>query len=204
MIESITSDQIIKLLSNIIAIIIVSRLIYYPKPRNKDFLFTFVLFNIVIFFICSLLSNSNVELGFAFGLFAVFSILRYRTVTIPVREMGYFFLSVALGIINALIDTSSGYMLLLFINFILILTIILLDQNINLKHENVKLITLDTIDSIKEEQREQLLQHLYDKTGIKFHRVEILKIDFFRETARINAYFYSSKVESNLYGSNED
>src|SRR5687768_10556685 len=87
---------------NLVMIYVLIRLIYYPRHKNKDFLFTFILFNVVNFLICILLSAAKIKMGFAFGLFAIFSILRYRTVTVPVREMGYFFISVAVGLINAL------------------------------------------------------------------------------------------------------
>ena len=90
-------DIILRFGINILAIFILVRLIYYSTHKNKDFLFTFFLFNILIFIICLLLGATKIKIGFAFGLFAIFSIIRYRTVTVPIKEMGYFFTSVALG-----------------------------------------------------------------------------------------------------------
>ncbi|HLP33256.1 MAG TPA: DUF4956 domain-containing protein, partial [Bacteroidia bacterium] len=95
-------DFVLRYGLNLVAIVILVRFIYYPRHRNQDFVFTFFLFNTLNFLICFLLSSVKLKMGFAFGLFAIFSILRYRTVTVPIREMGYFFLSVAMAIINSL------------------------------------------------------------------------------------------------------
>ena len=87
---------------NLLFTFIVVRFIYYPKYRNNDFVFTFFLFNTILFVLCYLLAEADLKFGFAFGLFALFSMFRYRTVTVPIGEMGYFFLVVTLGIINSL------------------------------------------------------------------------------------------------------
>ena len=106
-----------------ISIIILVGLIYYPKHKNKDFIFNFVLFNVVNFLICSLLGAVKIKIGFAFGLFAMFSIIRYRTIAISIKDMGYFFGCVALGMINSLASVDDGYYLLIACNaVILILT----------------------------------------------------------------------------------
>ena len=76
---------------NLIFTFIVVRFIYYPKYRNNDFVFTFFLFNTILFVLCYLLAEADLKFGFAFGLFALFSMFRYRTVTVPIGEMGYFF-----------------------------------------------------------------------------------------------------------------
>ncbi len=101
-------DFILRYSINFIVIVTLVRFIYYPRHKNKDFMFTFMLFNTVNFLICFLLSSLKLKLGFAFGLFAIFSILRYRTVSVPIREMGYFFMCVTIGIINALVDINQG------------------------------------------------------------------------------------------------
>jgi hypothetical protein len=95
-----------------VSIVVLVGLIYYPKHKNKDFIFNFVLFNVVNFMICSLLGAVKIKIGFAFGLFAMFSIIRYRTIAISIKDMGYFFVCVALGMINSL--ASLGRWLLCF------------------------------------------------------------------------------------------
>ena len=117
---------------NLLFIIIIVRFIYYPRHRNKDFLFTFFLFNTVNFIICFLLSDTKLKTGFAFGLFAIFSIIRYRTVTVPIREMGYFFVAVTVGLINSLavLESTQTAVILLMSNTIIIALILLLDRQL--------------------------------------------------------------------------
>lgn len=203
LLESIT-DFTLRFLLNFISVFVVVRLIYYPAHKNKDFLFTFFLFNVINFLICLLLSSAKLKMGFAFGLFAIFSILRYRTVTVPVREMGYFFISVTLGIINALATNESNYLFILSANIIVIVFVYVLDYRVALKHENFKEIVYERIDLIQPEKREQMLEDLRQRTGLNIHRVEFIKIDFLRDVARIYAYYLSDKNESARFGLNGD
>lgn len=199
-------EFLLRFLLNGAAIFIIVRLIYYPIHKNKDFLFTFLLFNIINFLICFLLSSAKLKLGFAFGLFAIFSILRYRTVTVPVREMGYFFISVSLGIINALVSTEN-YMLQLFISNGLIMAMTyILDKRVNLKHENVKEIIYERIDLIHPDKREEMIHDIKVRTGLNIHRVELIKIDFLKDVARINAFYFSdtNEVSTMITSSSDD
>ena len=106
---------------NAIVIFLLVRIIYYPRHRNKDFLFSFFLFNIINFIICYLLSSATIKIGFAFGLFAIFSIIRYRSVSVPIREMAYLLTSVTIGILNALSSLDTGLPELLISNGVLLL-----------------------------------------------------------------------------------
>lgn len=197
-------DFAIRILINFISIFIIVRAIYYPIHKNKDFLFTFFLFNIINFLICFLLSAAKLKIGFAFGLFAIFSILRYRTVTIPVREMGYFFISVTIGIINSLAAKDDYWLPIIFANVIIIILTYVLDGRIKLKHENFKQIVYERIDLIVPEKREDMLNDLRTRTGMNVHRVEFIKIDFLKDIAFINAFYYSDKNDAASLGLSED
>jgi hypothetical protein len=195
-----TWELLIRFGINLIAIFSLVRVIYYPRHKNKDFLFTFFLFNCLNFLICFLLSATKIKVGFAFGLFAIFSIMRYRTVMVPVKEMGYFFVCVALGIINSLATVDDNYLVLLSCNaFILLLTLIL-DRNVNLTHENVKEIKYERIDLIHPDKRTEMIQDLVTRTGLPIHRVEIAHIDFLRDIAGVHAYYYSKENETKMAG----
>lgn len=176
---------------NLAIIFVLVRLLYYPMRRNRDFLFTFFLFNIINFLICFLLSSAKLKMGFAFGLFAIFSILRYRTVTVPVREMGYFFISVTLGIINALtgIDSATGLTLLVSANLIILFVAWIIDHRVKIVHENYKEIVYDRIDLITPDKRPSMLEDLRMRTGLEIHRVEFGKIDFFKDTVLIYVFY---------------
>ncbi len=189
---------------NFASIFIIVRMIYYPVHKNKDFLFTFFLFNVINFLICFLLSAAKLKIGFAFGLFAIFSILRYRTVTIPVREMGYFFISVTIGIINSLASGDNYWLPIISANVIIIILTYVLDNRIKLKHENFKVIIYERIDLITPERRDDMLEDLKNRTGLNVHRVEFMKIDFLKDIANIHAFYYSDKNDSSSLGLAED
>jgi hypothetical protein len=181
---------------NFLVIFVLVRLIYYPIRKNRDFLFTFFLFNIINFLICYLLSSAQLKMGFAFGLFAIFSILRYRTVTVPVREMGYFFVSVTLGIINALTGTEDGFWLLASANIIILAVAWVIDFGITITHENSKEVIYDRVDLLGTEKQNELLEDLKKRTGLPVHRVEILKIDFLKDIVRMNVFYNAVKNDS--------
>lgn len=182
---------------NLVSILIIVRGIYYPIRRNRDFLFTFLLFNIINFLICFLLSTAKLKMGFAFGLFAIFSILRYRTVTVPVREMGYFFISVTLGIINSLTALSGdSFVLLVLANVFVAGFAYVVDYKVKIMHENFKDIVYDRIELLVPDRREELLTDLRQRTGLNIHKVEIQKFDFFRDSARIYAFYESDKNDA--------
>jgi len=185
---------------NFVALFILVRLIYYPTHKNKDFLFTFFIFNFIIF---TLLSTTHIKQGVAFGLFAVFSIMRYRTVTIPIKEMGYFFICLALGMINSLsiiYDHSefSNWGILLLSNSAILLLTVVLDRFISLTHENFKEITYERVDLIAPNKREELIADLVNRTGLPIHRVEIKNINFLRDTAKVHVFYNAKENENRL------
>ena len=181
---------------NILIIFILVRGLYYPLRKNRDFLFTFFLFNVINFLICFLLSSAKLKMGFAFGLFAIFSILRYRTVTVPVREMGYFFISVTLGIINALTSNENGFLMLIIANVIILLLAWLIDHKVKIVHENYKEVVYDRIDLIAPDKREEMIADLKLRTGLEIHRVEFGRIDFFKDTARIYVFYNALRSDA--------
>lgn len=191
---------------NLLVIFIIVRMIYYARHKNKDFLFTFFLFNTVNFLICFLLSATKLKMGFAFGLFAIFSILRYRTVTVPIREMGYFFVSVTIGLINSLsvVEDKTTAIILVSANLLIIGLIMLLDRQLGLKHENFKEVNYERIDLIKPENRPQMIADLCDRTGLPIHRIEIVKFDFLRDVARVHVFYFSLENESVSLGLDDD
>jgi len=187
---------IFRFLINFAIIYVVIRYIYYPIYRNKDFVFTFFLFNLVNFLICYLLSSAVLKIGFAFGLFAIFTMLRFQTVRIPVREMAYLFISVTIGIINALASVDIGLPQLIFANLIIVFCTYFLEFKSKLSHENFKQVTYEKIELIKPERKDELLEDLRLRTGLPIRRVEIISIDFLRDTAYLNVFYQSADNEA--------
>lgn len=172
---------------NILALFIILRLIYLPNYGNKDFLFTFFLFNIVVFLLTYLLNHIKISMGAAFGLFAIFSMLRYRTEDISTKDMTYLFVVIAVGLIGAIkLEIAQQAA----IYAIIILSVYALDGNVLIKREYSKLITYENIELIQPEKREQLIADLKSRTGLNIHRIAITKIDFLQDAAIIRVYYY--------------
>ena len=174
---------------NFIFLIIIVRLIYYKIKDDKDYVFTFIMFNILTFFICFLLRKVPMQMGFALGLFAVFGILRYRTEAIPIRQMTYLFIVIGISMINALSNKSISVFELIFTNGFITLITYLIDRVWFQTIEESKNILYEKIDLIKPENQEDLIQDLKERTGLPIHAVKIVKIDFLRDTASITIYY---------------
>ncbi|MFN5371546.1 MAG: DUF4956 domain-containing protein, partial [Bacteroidia bacterium] len=116
--------------------------------------------------------------------------------TVPVREMGYFFISVTLGIINALTTNEQGMILLILANLIILGVAWIIDHKVRVVHENYKEVIYDRIDLIAPEKREEMLADLRQRTGLAVHRVEFSRIDFFRDTARIYIFYNDNRNDS--------
>jgi hypothetical protein len=175
---------------NIIVILILVRWLYYSATKRKDYLFTYILISSLIFLLCYLLASVKLQIGFALGLFAIFGIIRYRTSSIPIKEMTYLFLTIGVSIINALADTKTSVAEVLFTNFIIIAITFCMEKIWLLKHELSKIVIYEKIELIKPENHTLLLNDLKERTGIKdIKRVEIGKIDFLKDTCKLQIFF---------------
>ena len=157
-------------------------LLYYRKTHRRDYFFTLVLLSVSIFFLIYLLGSVKVKIGFALGLFAIFGVLRYRTETIPVREMSYMFGVISLSVINALADSLS-FAELLIPNVAIALLIWLFEAVVLKGNLGSKLILYDRIELITPERREELLEDLHKRTGLTITKVTVGSIDFLKDTA---------------------
>ena len=178
-----------KFVINFIFLIVIVRLIYYKIRDDKDYVFTFIMFNILTFFICFLLRKVPMQMGFALGLFAVFGILRYRTEAIPIRQMTYLFIVIGISMINALSNKSISIFELLFTNGFITLITYLIDSVWFQSIEESKNILYEKIDLIKPEKESEMIEDLKQRTGLPIHAVKVEKIDFLRDTASIKIFY---------------
>lgn len=183
-----TWQLLLRFAFNTIVVWCIIHFLYYRKSRRKDYYFTFSLISISIFFLIFLLGSVKLKIGFALGLFAIFGIIRYRTESMPVREMTYLFVIIALSVINALGITLS-YAELLLTNLLFVLSIWLCESNHWLKHTSCKLVLYDRIELVKPERMAELLEDLQNRTGLSILKVEIGAMDFLRDTAMIKIYY---------------
>lgn len=171
--------------------IIIDRL-YYAKSRRRDFFFTFMLISVAIFFIVYFMifvledMKGKTSMGIGIGLFGIFSIMRYRTDAMPVREMTYLFITICLSVVNAL-AVSMSYGELLITNIVVILAVMLCE--LKLKTQPTKLIQYDHIELIKPERRSELIADLESRLGVSVAKVEVGAIDFLRDMAMLRIYY---------------
>jgi len=178
---------------------IIDRL-YYSKSKRRDFFFTFMLISIAIFFIVYFMifvledMKGKTSMGIGIGLFGIFSIMRYRTDAMPVREMTYLFLIICLSVVNAL-AVNMTYPELLLTNLIVVVCVWLCEQKLRVRSS--KIIQYDRIELIKPERREELLADLEQRTGLKIQKVEVGGIDFLRDTAVLRITYQGEETLPN-------
>lgn len=168
----------------LLVLFIIVYFLYYRKTHRRDYFFTLVLLSVSIFFLIYLLGSVKVKIGFALGLFAIFGVLRYRTETIPVREMSYMFGVISLSVINALADALS-FVELLIPNIAIALLIWFFEACVLRRNLASKLILYDRIELITPERREELLEDLKKRTGLNIYKVNVGAVDFLKDTAVI-------------------
>ncbi|PWK27474.1 uncharacterized protein DUF4956 [Arcicella aurantiaca] len=171
-----------------IAVFILIRIIYYRHYRRTDHFLTFFGFNVIIFLLTYLLNKVEMSMGAAFGLFAVFSMLRYRTEGISTKDMTYLFMVIAIGLISAI--SKDSWQELVFITTILLLITALLEGSWLIKKEHTKVAVYDKIGLISPVNRPLLIEDLSARTGLNIHRVEIQDYDFLKDSVQIIMYYY--------------
>ena len=183
-------NLIIRFWFNLSIAFIIIKLIYQRNHTdNLDFVFTYFMFNSLIFFFAFLLGSITINIGFAFGLFAVFAILRYRTDPIPIKEMTYLFIVITIGVINAISDTEVSYGAVIFTNIALVGLTYFLETHWQ-KNSLVRItIEYEKIENIKPENHDTLLADLKERTGLNIQSFEFRGMNFLRDTARIMIYY---------------
>ncbi len=189
--EKLGQKFFIRLAINLVSVFILIRFIYFPVYKNRENFFTLFIFNLIIFLITFILNKSDMSMGAAFGLFAVFSMLRYRTEGISTKDMTYLFLVIAMGLITAL--SKGNWIEISFINLIIIIFTFALETSVFMKKEISQNIQYENIEMIKPELRAELLADLENRMGIKINRISIGKIDFLKDTALIRVYYNVTK-----------
>ena len=180
---------------NLLVALIIVRFIYYPANQNKNYVFTYLAFNTVIYFVMSFLTSAELSLGVGFGLFAIFSVLRYRTSTMSTREMTYLFVVIALPVMNSLVMRENEWAVLLAVNAVVVAVLFVLEREWGFHYESSQSIRYDRIDLIKLEQRALLLEDLRLRTGLPIKRVEIGRLNFLNDTAELRIFYDEPRAE---------
>lgn len=190
---------VIRLVINLIVVSIIARYLYYPRSHRRDYMFIFILMSMSIFLLVSLMEGDGMNLGAAMGLFAIFGIMRFRTEAVPIREMTYLFMLIAVSVVNALgraeyhpkADYWDGFGLvtIIFVNLIFLGMAWLFESSRLVSSNCSKYIKYDNIALIAPDKREELKADLEKRTGLKIERLEIGLVDFLKDACLIRIFY---------------
>ncbi len=194
LIPQLVSNMGIRLIIDLVALFILIRFIYFPIYKHRELFLTFYIFNLVIFLMSYLLNKAELSMGAAFGLFAVFGMLRYKTEELSIKDMTYLFMVIAMGLITAIARIDQvlpgyEYLFLILINLLIIVAVFVVEHSWMVKKEGSKIIVYDNLDLIHADKKQLLIDDLISKTGISVTRISILKIDFQKKAAQIKIYY---------------
>ncbi len=197
---------------NLLVCWILVHFFYYRKSKRRDYYFTFLVFSSAMLTLLYIMGNVEVGVGLTLGLFAIFGVIRYRTETVPIREMTYLFVIIALAAVNGLaplyqiadLATAPHYVLnwgnvgvMALVNGLIVLLIWVLESESLVRHTTTKLVLYDRIDLIVPERRAELVADLEKRIGVKVENVEIGHVDFLKDSAFIKVYYNLPKGEAN-------
>ncbi len=185
---------------NLAVTFIIVVLLYARISKRKEFYFSYFAISIAVFLLSYLLENVSIELGFALGLFAIFGIIRYRTDTIPPKEMTYLFVIITVSVLNALSKDYFGYIELTFVNLLLIGALWALEKILMIRQENSMVIIYNNLDNMHRDKEAELMEDLETRTGMKIRRFEVDRIDYKRKSAWLTVFYdnngYSNKEKN--------
>ena len=178
----------LRFVMNIIFAYILISLIYAKDHRIKEYSFSFFVSNILIFMVTSLLASVKVRTGFAFGLFAILSILRYRTEQIQIREMTFLFASIILGVLNSLATGDLTIFAVLWANIILCLFVYLCDK-LFIGNTDQVLLVYDNTKLLGKEMKKELHEDIKNRFGYDVVKVVIVKMNYLTDSADVKLIY---------------
>ena len=174
---------------NLVIALLVVRFIYYPATQDRKYVLTFVTFSTITYFVLGLLTSVELSVGVGFGLFAIFSVLRYRADEMPAREMTYLFVFIALPIMNSVLVVDGQFLQLLLSNGLVIAVLYALERGWGFEFAESKRIVYDRIELITPGRRDELFADLKSRTGLNITAVEVRRIDLLRDIAELDISF---------------
>jgi len=170
-------------------LVILSRVMYYNWNRKPEYMFAQLITGVIVFMICALLRWVQLGLGLVLGLFAIFAIIRFRTINVPVKEMAYLFMVVGISAVNALLPMDNCLQWILFANVILVAITFIMEKLYFSKKLSQRTITFNNTDLLKPSKHPLLLQELKVLTELNITRFEIGKVDYIKNQAQIRIFF---------------
>jgi phosphoglycerol transferase MdoB-like AlkP superfamily enzyme len=186
-------EILIRFLVTLIVLFIVIRGIYYRYTKKEEFMFSFFLMGVMVFTICSLLKTVDIKVGMGVGLFAIFSILRFRTRNLQVKAMSYFFTVIGISAVNALANFPRPVRGTILVNAIIMLTVFLLELYFNKKNLTKHTLIYDKLELLDPQLNEELLKDVSARIRKQIVRVEIEKIDLIKGNAELEVFYRDTK-----------
>ncbi len=189
-------DLLKSFLFNLFICWIIVHFLYYKRNGSGAYYFTFIVFSSAMFMILFVMSSMSIQIGFTLGLFAIFGMIRYRTETIPVREMTYLFIIIALSVVNG-IGNELPFLELLVANLVIVLLMLFIEFEFLEGRTSTKLVIYDRIDMITPEKRPELIEDLKKRLGLDIVKVEVGQVDFLKDSAFVKVTYRLGKKEKN-------
>ena len=198
---------VMRFLINLVAVSVIARFFYFPHSQRRDYMFIFILMSASIFLLVSLMEGDNMNIGAAMGLFAIFGIMRFRTEAVPIREMTYLFMLIALSVVNALARAEYhpkadywdgfGIVTILFVNLVFLGMAWIFESSKLVSATCSKYIRYDNVTLITPDKREELKADLEKRTGLKIDRIEVGMLDFLKDSCLIRIFYDSPADRGN-------
>ena len=182
------AELLLRFLLNTVVIGLIVRVFYYPKSKRRDYFFTFLLIAISVFLLIFLMGGVKLKIGFALGLFAIFGIIRYRTESVPIREMTYLFFLVALSVLNGKTG-ELNFMSRIIVNLIFVGIVWVCENYLSAYKEGCKFVRYDNIDLITPDRYDELKADLEKRLGIDITRVEVGAVDFLTDMTMLRVFY---------------
>lgn len=197
--QKLSVKLVARMVIDLLSLFALLRFVYTPNYKKRDLHFTFIVFNLVIFLICFLLNKVELSMGAAFGLFAVFSMLRYRTEEISIKDMTWLFLVIGIGLVNAVTkikDASDGYEYIFIgiINLLIFILTYLLESPVIIKKEGTRIVSYEKIELLHASQKSALIEDLKLRTGLDVQRVTIIRMDLVNDSAILKIYYKNDEI----------
>ena len=177
------SDLIIRFLFNIGIATVLILFVYKPNSHNKEFTFTLFSFNMIIFALCTILNNIELSIGSGFGLFAVFTMMRYRSEQLQIKDMTYLLIVVCLGFINSTFQGPVGPFEITFLNIAMVVFLFVLEKTIFNKKLVKQKIKYEKLELLKVSNKKLLRQSLEERIGAHVEEVKVESVNYLQGSA---------------------
>jgi len=189
---------LVKFAIDILVVYLIVKQIYSKKNDKREYIFTYFIFNILIFFLCHLMVNVELGMGFAFGLFALFSIMRYRTQTISIKDMTYLFAVVCTAVMNSINIAELAVLELLFINASIVSALYIMEQSFFQEQLVSRKVQYEKVKLVQPQHYDELKADLEERMGLNIKKIEVYSVNYLTDSAVLYIHFDANETQNSL------